>query len=53
MDVGMDCVSPVCSDYEKKGLFAFTGTIESVAFEFGDHKPASGMELLEMATKMD
>jgi arylsulfatase len=22
MDIGMDCVSPVCHDYEKKGLFA-------------------------------
>ena len=38
MDVGMDCVSPVCHDYEKKGLFPFTGTIESVTFEFGDVK---------------
>lgn len=38
MDVGMDCVSPVCNEYEKKGLFPFTGTIESVTFEFGDVK---------------
>src|SRR5499426_1069386 len=53
LDVGMDCVSPVCNDYEKKGLFPFTGTIESVTFVFGPHKAPTGMERLEMATKMD
>jgi arylsulfatase len=53
MDVGMDCVSPVCADYEKKGLFPFTGKIESVTFEFGEHKQPSGMERLKMATAMD
>lgn len=53
MDVGMDCISPVCADYEKKGLFPFTGTIESVTFEFGKHDPPSGMERLKMATAMD
>jgi arylsulfatase len=53
LDVGMDCVSPVCHDYEKKGLFPFTGSIESVTFEFGDSKSPTGMERLEMATKMD
>ena len=53
MDVGMDCVSPVCNDYEKKGLFPFTGTIESVTFEFGDHKEPTGMDRLKLATKMD
>ena len=53
MDVGMDCVSPVCSDYEKKGLFPFTGKIESVTFDFGEHKQPGGMERLKMATAMD
>jgi arylsulfatase len=53
MDVGMDCVSPVCSDYEGKGLFPFTGTIESVTFQFGPHKPPTGMDRLKMATRMD
>jgi len=53
MDVGMDCVSPVCNDYEDKGQFPFTGTIESVTFDFGPHEQPSGMERLEMATKMD
>jgi arylsulfatase len=53
MDVGMDCVSPVCSDYADKGLFPFTGTIESVTFEFGPHEPPTGMERLKMATRMD
>jgi arylsulfatase len=53
MDVGMDCVSPVCDDYVHKGLFPFTGTIESVTFEFGDVKHPTGMERLELATKMD
>jgi len=53
MDVGMDCVSPVCSDYEHKGLFPFTGTIESVTFAFGAHTAPTGMERLAIATKMD
>jgi len=53
MDVGMDCVSPVCADYEKKGAFPFTGTIESVTFAFGAHKGPSGKERLELATRMD
>ena len=53
MDVGMDCISPVCADYEKKGLFPFNGTIESVTIEFGEHKPPSGLERLKMATAMD
>jgi arylsulfatase len=53
MDVGMDCVSPVCNDYEKKGLFPFTGSIESITFDFADTKQPTGMERLEMATKMD
>jgi hypothetical protein len=53
MDVGMDCVSPVCSDYEDRGLFPFTGTIESVTFEFGEHTPPTGMERLQLATAMD
>ncbi|WP_353643118.1 arylsulfatase [Mesorhizobium sp. WSM2239] len=53
MDVGMDCVSPVCHDYGEKGLFPFTGVIERVTFEFGKHKQPTGMERLEMATKMD
>lgn len=53
MDVGMDCVSPVCADYEKKGLFPFTGTIESVTFDFAPHEQPSGMDRLKLATKMD
>jgi arylsulfatase len=53
MDVGMDCVSPVCNDYESKGSFPFTGKIESVHFAFGEHKQPTGMERLELATKMD
>jgi arylsulfatase len=53
MDVGMDCVSPVCADYEDKGLFPFTGTITSVTFDFEDVKEPTGMERLELATAMD
>lgn len=53
MDVGMDCISPVCADYESKGLFPFTGTIESVHIEFGKHTPPGGMERLKLATAMD
>lgn len=53
MDVGMDCVSPVCDDYAEKGLFPFTGTIDYVAFSFGAHKRPTGMERLSLATRMD
>jgi arylsulfatase len=53
MDVGMDCVSPVCDEYADKGLFPFTGTIESVQLSFGAHTAPTGMKRLEMATKMD
>lgn len=53
MDVGMDCVSPVCADYEDRGLFPFTGEIRHVAFDFEDVKQPSGMDRLKMATAMD
>jgi arylsulfatase len=53
MDVGMDCVSPVCADYEEKGLFPFTGEIDSVTFMFGSGKRPTGMERLKLATRMD
>jgi arylsulfatase len=53
MDVGMDCVSPVCHDYEDRGLFPFTGKIESVTFDLPAVKGPSGHDRLEMATKMD
>jgi arylsulfatase len=53
MDVGMDCVSPVCSDYEDRGLFPFTGKIDSVTFAFGPHTPPTGMDRLKLATRMD
>ena len=53
MDVGMDCVSPVCADYEKNGLFPFTGKIKSVTFEFGKHDTPNGMDRLKLATAMD
>ncbi|MGV0738746.1 arylsulfatase [Mycobacterium syngnathidarum] len=52
-DVGMDNVSPVCDDYADKAPFPFTGTFESVTFTFGDHDEPSGMDRLEMATKLD
>ena len=53
MDVGMDCVSPVCHDYAKKGLFPFTGAIELVTFVFGPHEQPTGMDRLKLATRMD
>ncbi|WP_040495467.1 arylsulfatase [Ilumatobacter nonamiensis] len=52
-DVGQDSRSPVCGDYEDRGVFEFNGSIESVAFEFGDFEEPTGMDRLEMATKMD
>jgi len=53
LDVGMDCVSPVCPDYEEKGTFPFTGKIDSVTFAFGAHKAPTGMERLKLSTRMD
>jgi hypothetical protein len=53
LDVGMDCVSSVCDDYHHHGLFEFNGVIESVTLEFPDGDNTTGMDRLEMATKMD
>ena len=53
MDVGLDSVSPVCADYEDKGVFPFTGKIEAVTFMFGNHRQPTGMERLKLATRMD
>lgn len=53
MDVGMDCVSPVCDDYEDRGLFPFNGRIQHVTFDLPAVKQPTGHERLEMATKMD
>jgi arylsulfatase len=53
IDIGMDCVSPVCNDYEDLGLFPFNGTIEAVTLDLPDVKQPTGMERLELATKMD
>lgn len=52
-DVGQDSRSPVCDDYADRGVFAFTGEIGHVRFEFGDFEEPSGMDRLEMATKLD
>ena len=54
LDIGMDCVSSVCEEYaERRGLFKFTGEIESVTLHLGDGPEVTGMDLLRMATKMD
>jgi arylsulfatase len=55
LDVGMDCVSPVCADYEDRGLFPFTGgNIEKVTFDFTSGGPkVTGMDRLKLATRMD
>lgn len=53
MDVGMDCVSPVCDDYADQGLFPFTGTIHEVTFDFPQVTQPTGHERLELATRMD
>lgn len=53
MDVGMDCVSPVCDDYADRGLFPFTGKIHAVTFDFPDIEPMTGHERLKLATQMD
>ncbi len=52
-DIGMDCVSAVCDEYAGAAPFPFTGTIESVTFRFGDYAEPTGMDRLELATKMD
>ena len=54
MDIGMDCVSPVCNDYEEKGLFPFTGSIAHVTFHFqAAAKQPTGHERLSLSVKMD
>lgn len=53
MDVGMDCVSPVCDDYADRGLFPLTGKIHAVAFDFPAIKPMTGHERLKLASQMD
>ena len=52
-DVGMDSRSPVCDDYADRGPFEFTGTIEHVTFDFGDFDEATGMERLQLQTRLD
>jgi len=52
-DIGQDSRSPVCGDYEHRGVFEFNGHIEDVTFEFGDFDEPTGHERLELATKMD
>ncbi|MFN2191226.1 MAG: arylsulfatase, partial [Candidatus Promineifilaceae bacterium] len=57
LDVGMDCVSAVCDDYTErhgeKGLFPFTGEIESVTLHLGDGPEVTGLDLLRMSVNMD
>jgi arylsulfatase len=53
IDVGMDCVSPVCADYDDRGLFPFTGTIGHVTLDLAVAAEPTGMDRLELATKMD
>ncbi len=53
MNVGMNCTSPVCDDYAGRGVFAFTGTIERVTFNFGDAPQPSGMQRLRLSARMD
>jgi arylsulfatase len=53
IDVGIDCVSPVCDDYGERGLFPFTGTIEHVTLDLPAVQQPTGMDRLELATKMD
>ncbi|MFD7077891.1 arylsulfatase [Nocardioides sp. NPDC059952] len=52
-DVGLDSRSPVCPDYQDRGQFPFTGTIDSVTFDFGEFEEPTGMDRLKLATKMD
>lgn len=53
MDVGMDCVSPVCDEYGDRGLFPFTGRIRGVTFDLPTASHATGHERLKLATQMD
>ena len=57
LDVGMDCVSAVCDDYTErhgeKGLFPFTGEIESITLHLGDGPEVTGLDLLRMSVNMD
>jgi hypothetical protein len=53
IDVGMDCVSPVCEDYRDRGLFPFSGRIEHVTLALPAAALPTGIDRLELATKMD
>lgn len=46
-------MTSLCADYEDKGVFPFTGQIESVTFTFGVSKQPYGMDRLKLATHMD
>src|SRR5262249_44899985 len=52
-DVGMDNVSAGCDDYAGMTPFPFTGTFDSVTFSFAASDNTTGMQRLEMATKLD
>ena len=47
----------MCDEYAERrgerGLFAFTGEIESVTLHLGDGPEVTGMDYLRMAVKMD
>jgi arylsulfatase A-like enzyme len=53
IDVGVDCVSPVCEDYRERGLFPFNGRIAYVTLDLPAVGAPDGMDRLELATKMD
>jgi hypothetical protein len=53
LDVGMDALSPVSKAYAGKSPFPFTGTIEHVAFDFGDGVELTPKEKLALHVAMD
>ena len=38
----MECVSSVCDDYKDRGLFPFTGTIETVTIDLSEAPQFNG-----------
>jgi arylsulfatase len=53
MDVGRDCVSPVCEDYRNRGVFPFSDEIKHVTFELSTVSQPTGRDRLEFATRSD
>ena len=53
LDVGVDALTPVDKAYGDKQPYRFTGTINTVRFDFGESVELTAEERFEMFLKMD